>query len=230
MKKYLKPFIGKPYHFIKRIIWSRLRDTAFQQYIASDKDPKIHIGCGCQIRPKWFNVDFQPFYKGAYYLDVTKKFPFPNATFVRAFSEHMIEHITFDQGLLFLHELFRVMKPGGRVRIATPNLRTLAELYAESKTTEQDTYIRNVIDTYNPSVGAYLEGFAINQLFGFGHRFLYDRQTLGLILGKAGFVEVEEYTSDRTGDEAFSGMDAHANDYIRYETLVLEAIKPRLGK
>ena len=64
MKKYFKPFIGKPYHFIKRIIWSHFRDTAFRKYMASYPDPKIHIGCGCQIRPNWFNVDFHPFFQG----------------------------------------------------------------------------------------------------------------------------------------------------------------------
>jgi len=230
MKKYIKPLFGPAYHALKRAYWRRRRDAAFRQYVTSNKQPKLHIGCGKQVRPGWFNTDFQPFYEGAYYLDVTKSFPFPDNTFDRAFSEHMIEHVTYEQGRHFLRELYRVMKPDGRVRIATPNLRTLAALYAEPQTEEQRAYIETVIDTYNPTVGAHLPGFAINQLFGFNHLFLYDRDTLGLILKQAGFVKVEEYSSERTEDVAFRGMDAHANDYICYETLVLEAAKAGLNK
>ena len=230
MKKYIKPLFGPAYHALKRAYWRRRRDAAFRQYAAAAGEPKLHIGCGKQVRPGWFNTDFQPFYEGAYYLDGTKPFPFPDNTFDRAFSEHMIEHVTYEQGRHFLRELYRVMKPDGRVRIATPNLRTLAALYAEPQSEEQRTYIKTVIDTYNPTVGDHLAGFAINQLFGFNHLFLYDRDTLGLILKQAGFVKVEEYSSERTEDVAFRGMDAHANDYICYETLVLEAAKPPAGK
>jgi predicted SAM-dependent methyltransferase len=50
------------------------------------------------------------------------------------FSEHMIEHVSYAEGLLMLRECLRVLKPGGRIRIATPSLEVLLDLYKPSKT------------------------------------------------------------------------------------------------
>jgi ubiquinone/menaquinone biosynthesis C-methylase UbiE len=50
---------------------------------------------------------------GSFYLDVSRPLPLPSATFTHAFGEHVIEHITERQGLQFLRELYRVLRPGG---------------------------------------------------------------------------------------------------------------------
>ena len=56
------------------------------------------------------------------YLDVCRRFPFAAETFHYIFSEHLIEHLTLEEGEAFLRECFRCLKVGGRIRIATPDL------------------------------------------------------------------------------------------------------------
>ena len=64
-----------------------------------------------------------------YQLDVTKPFPFQSGIFDAVFSERMIEHIPYLAGRSTLQECFRVLKAGGMIRISTPNLHFLIDLY-----------------------------------------------------------------------------------------------------
>ena len=64
-------------------------------------------------------------------IDITKKFPFVSSTFDYVFSEHMIEHIKYQDGLKMLNESFRVLKPSGKIRISTPDLQFLLDLYLD---------------------------------------------------------------------------------------------------
>lgn len=56
------------------------------------------------------------------YLDVKKKFPFAADSFDNVYSSHLLEHLYFHQAILCLRETHRVLKKGGLVRIAIPDL------------------------------------------------------------------------------------------------------------
>ena len=62
----------------------------------------------------------------------------------------MIEHISFSQGLLMLSECYRVLKEKGKIRISTPNLCFLLELYKADKSDFQKEYIRWSTETFIP--------------------------------------------------------------------------------
>jgi SAM-dependent methyltransferase len=47
------------------------------------------------------------------YLNVTKRFPYPDDTFDYLFSSHLLEHLYPDQASFCLKEIFRVLKRGG---------------------------------------------------------------------------------------------------------------------
>jgi SAM-dependent methyltransferase len=57
--------------------------------------------------------------------DVEKKFPFPNNSFDIVFAGEIIEHV-YDTSL-FLKEINRVLKKGGRLLLTTPNLAHLPD-------------------------------------------------------------------------------------------------------
>ena len=54
--------------------------------------------------------------------DSAEPYPCADATFDWAFSEHLLEHLTPDQAVAWLSEVRRVLKPGGLLRVTTPNL------------------------------------------------------------------------------------------------------------
>ena len=62
-------------------------------------------------------------------------------SFAFVFSEHMIEHVSRPDGILMLEECFRILRPGGVVRIVTPNLETIMGIYAVELSSEQQDYL-----------------------------------------------------------------------------------------
>jgi predicted SAM-dependent methyltransferase len=114
------------------------------------------------------------------------------------------------------------LKPGGLLRIATPSLERLAALFGEDLSDVQRRYLRWAIDTLDPEADAALPGVVVNNFFrSWGHRFIYDPQTLRHALGEAGFVEIEE--------RPVGELEQHLSEVAElnlYETFVLEARRP----
>ncbi len=201
------------------------RKHAIKRYFEETPVRKLQIGTSCNVLPGWFNVDIIPLYAGAHFMDATVRFPFPDACFDYVFSEHMIEHVEYDQAQFMLQECHRVLKPGGRIRIATPDLEVLANLYASEKSPAQQRYLDQFYALWFPTAKKKSVGLVVNQLFDFEHKFLYDEDTLGASLESAGFDQVVRLHPGSSADPVLSGIDAHANDYITFETFVLEAVR-----
>ncbi|CAA9217761.1 MAG: hypothetical protein AVDCRST_MAG93-305, partial [uncultured Chloroflexia bacterium] len=45
------------------------------------------------------------------------------------YSSHMLEHLDRDSARRFLHEAYRVLKPGGAIRIVVPDFALLIDRY-----------------------------------------------------------------------------------------------------
>jgi SAM-dependent methyltransferase len=59
--------------------------------------------------------------------DVTRKLAFPDASLDAVFTEHVIEHIPFEDAIGFFAEVHRVLKPGGIVRTVCPGVDRVIE-------------------------------------------------------------------------------------------------------
>ena len=120
-----------------KLAWRRRRGSGaldrrlIEDYLARGGPAKLHIGCGENLLEGWLNSDLYPGSDRVLHFDATGRFPFADATFDYVFSEHMIEHVPYEGALSMLRECRRVLKPGGRARISTPDLRFLVGLYAE---------------------------------------------------------------------------------------------------
>ena len=183
--------------------------------------------------PGWLNTDRDPETRACIYLDATHPFPLPDASFDYVFSEHQIEHLSYTNGLSMLRECFRVLRPGGRIRTATPDLTTIAGLAAADLSDEQRRYVRWVIETFVPEAPGELSAFAINNAFrNWGHRFLYNEATLAYALARVGFGDSRRHPMGDSDDDSLRNLEAHGASHrnevmTRFETLVLEAMKKR---
>lgn len=208
------------------------RSRAIQSYLNSQQVRKLQIGAGPNTLEGWLNTDELLTSRGVIYLDATRPLCFENCTFDYIFSEHQIEHLTYKEGLSMLRECYRVLKRGGNIRIATPDLETLIGLHTTDKSELQQRYIKWIIDRRLPQVGVYRESFVINNAFrDWGHQFIYDRATLQSAMEEVGFVDITRYAPGESDDEVLRGIESHGKavgnaDMNLFETMVLEAKRP----
>lgn len=199
-------------------------------YLESNEIRKLHIGCGYHPIDGWLNSDYRPIPKDILRLDATKTFPIKNNEFDYIFSEHMIEHISYPQGSSMLQECFRVLRKNGTIRVSTPNLRFLIDLYGSDKTDIQKEYIKYSIDNYiGESTEHCNEVFVINNFFrDWGHQFIYDEQTLRTALLKAGFSNIVKCDLNQSEEESLRNLENESRypaGFLQMETLTLEGKK-----
>jgi len=208
-------------HALRRLLGRLRRRRQIQRYLRDHTEPKLQLGAADKLLSGWLNTDLHDYGRGELvYLDARKRFPLPDAAFDAVYSEHMLEHLSYTDGQRCLRECFRVLRPGGTLRIATPSLERLAQLYDGGELRER--YVRWAAETLAPELRAPLPGTVINNFFrSWGHAFIYDPQTLRHALGQAGFVDIEE----RTVGELERHL-AEEPQFNEYETFVLEARRP----
>jgi predicted SAM-dependent methyltransferase len=209
-----------------------IRIKPIREYLRANKVKKLMIGAGPTSLPGGLCTDLAPRSDGVLHLDVTKPFPFDSEQFDYVSGEHLIEHLSWNDGRLMLSECYRVLKPGGIVRIATPDLAVFLDLYTTAKTPEGKKYIRWVTDTFLGGVVVEKPQFVINTVFrNWGHQFLYDGEMLELALREAGFKDPTRCKYGESIHEHLRGIECHGSndgstEMAIYETMVYEAKRP----
>lgn len=83
---------------------------------------KVHFGCGTNILKGWENVDFPK-------VDVRKRLPYKDSSIDFIFHEHLLEHLSETDGLKFMKETYRILKPSGILRISCPSIDGIVWVY-----------------------------------------------------------------------------------------------------
>jgi len=89
----------------------------------------LNLGCGSRFLTTWTNVDFVTNSENVIAHDLTKGIPFPNDRFDALYHSHLLEHFTREDGKFFLRECFRVLRPGGVLRVVVPDLEQIVRSY-----------------------------------------------------------------------------------------------------
>lgn len=216
----------------RRIAQLRQRRAAIERYLRTHEVRKLNIGAGPAPLAGWLNSDIVPAGEDTIFLDATKPFPLAGGTFDYVSSEHMIEHLPWEDGLFMLRECRRVLKPGGKVRIATPDLEVFLRLRGHEDDGRGERYVRWVTDRYMAGRPAYRATFVINNLFReFGHEFLYDGELLAMALSEAGFTRPRRAQPGGSDDPNLRGIERHGTvvhdeEMGAFETMVYEADRP----
>jgi predicted SAM-dependent methyltransferase len=202
-----------------------IRPILVSRYLKTHPVRKLQIGAHVCVLPGWLNTDLYPLSITAVALDATKTFPLPDASFDYVFSEHQLEHIDYSGALNMLKECRRILRPGGKIRLAVPSLDRLVELIQPKRTEVQDRYIRYSTDFWWPSVQNPGPCFAFNSAFmNWGHKFLYDQATLRNALETTGFTRTQFYAPGVSDDPNLTGIEVRVSEMDVYETLVVQAV------
>ena len=148
----------------------------------------LNVGCGPFPDKSFINLDYCWTPEIDICWDITRKpYPIESASMDGIYTEHCLEHIRFKDFEYNMHEFFRLLKPGGNLRIIMPDGEIYLDIYQRRKNGEQ---IRM------PHEETYLTPMArINGIFrNHGHQFIYDFDTVKKLLEKAGFKDIKKET------------------------------------
>ena len=204
--------------------WRRWR---IRKYLKSTDEPKLQIGCCKNVLKGWLNTDISLRCLHGVYLDAGKHFPFPEASFSYVYSEHLFEHLTYQQGLNMLRESYRILKPGGVIRIATPDLHFLLNLYQEPEKPLHKAYMEySVKQEGMPPTAVYV----ISRFHtSWGHQIIYDMETLTRLLEQVGFRDICTCEMSKSKHLSLNGVEGHFKelpyDFNLLETMILEGTK-----
>jgi predicted SAM-dependent methyltransferase len=220
--------IRQQVNYLARIPALLSRQSTIADYFDHNASRKLHLGAADKILAGWLNSDLEPGLSKCIFLDATRTFPFPDASFDYVFCEHFVEHIDPQDAATCFREVFRCLKPGGVFRIATPNLQKYANLFQDTLNPEQEEFLGRFgsffkLDHVSPCV-------ALNHIFyNWGHRFLYTQDELFAALTRAGFAQVISVSVGESQYPALRGIEQHWKFYgvemNEYETFAMEASK-----
>jgi len=170
----------------------------------------------------WINIDIidlSDFAKRNGYifkqLDIRKGLPYDDNSVDLIFASHLIEHLTVEEGLKLLKECYRVLKPGGMIRLATPDARKLFFDYLSDRIREY-RHISKGVEEAETDLDALL-----HLLFS-GHKTVYDIKKLKRLLEKAGFKEIHHTSPFYSDNKCFRDQTFVSHPTI---SLVMEATK-----
>jgi len=89
----------------------------------------VNVGCGMRIHPDWVNIDLHAARPGVIEHDISVSLPQETNTCDAVYHSAVLEHIRPRDVDRFISECFRVLKPGGVMRVCVPDLENIAELY-----------------------------------------------------------------------------------------------------
>lgn len=90
---------------------------------------KLEIGSGNRPLEGFEHLDINPSCPHLEYVAPMNKIPVEDNVFDEVHAVHVIEHQPWRETLNTLKEWIRVLKPGGMMKIACPNLRFILEAY-----------------------------------------------------------------------------------------------------
>jgi predicted SAM-dependent methyltransferase len=204
----------------------------------------LDSGCGKHPTPGWFNVDMRPFagpegertvpgrvalLNGVTHFlqhDLREPLPIEDESFDWVYSSHLIEHVHLEKAIEMLREVRRLLKPGGHLRLSTPDLRRYVEGYRDPEHAFFERH-RNALSALPIFAQGVPDrpGWMVNQIFQlWGHEWIYDVGEVRHVAAEAGFdpAAVVEVAFRQGREPAVAALDPEGRDD---ESLYVEIVR-----
>jgi predicted SAM-dependent methyltransferase len=203
---------------INGIVWEYQR-RKHKKLIDQKQQNKLpvmfNIGCGTDYKKDWINVDNNTdnnIEELDLNWDLRKRLPFKDNSADFTYNEHFIEHLTVEESQKVIKDLMRVLKPGGVLRIATPDLESVVKQYLDPKL-EQDPLIKNWDMSFIRT-----RAESINMSFRFwGHEWIYDWEELKRRLEEAGCVNIKRSRINQSQHLELRGLETRKESLLIVE-------------
>lgn len=152
---------------------------------------RIHLGSGPVRLEGWVNVDLDPATRPDLVADLGRPFPFPDASASLIHAEGVMCQLPLDCAFEFLHECRRLLVPGGRVRLLTPDLARFVRAYLD----DYESGGRALVDLWYHGTGLPLRTETACEVLNVGlrdyHAFMYDDRMLPVMARECGFEPIQ---------------------------------------
>jgi predicted SAM-dependent methyltransferase len=209
-----------------------VRPVKLRRYLASTDRVRVMLGAGPCARDGWLPTDITPSRRDVMYLDARKPLPFDDGSVDLIHTEHLIEHIDFPAGQHMLRECARILRPGGRLRISTPDYDRVVALAAQPLDPRLLAMVRddNALNGV-PEDKLDDASFVVNRLFSdYAHRFLYSEQLLTQCMHEAGLADVRRHDVGESDEPDLRDLEMHGErigeEWNQFQSLILEAVLP----
>lgn len=238
----------------------------------------VNLGCGTRVHPEHLNIDFSMFarfraspllrplaplfFRGERLArfralppsmithDLSRGIPLPDASADAIYMSHFLETIDREVARSLLHEVHRVLRPAGIVRVAGSDLEQLCRAYLEhlaqcerdaAQIPRHDGWVASIIELLvwgealgsrgQPPVRRFLENAILGSARDRGQtrRWMYDRMNLRAALEAAGLRDVVVTTHRESAIPGWDGfgLDRNPDGGERFPgSMYLEARKP----
>lgn len=198
---------------------------------------KLNIGCGPVQPAGWVNIDnsnrarlasklswldtllvrcrvlppteFGPQVK---ICDISKRWPFPDSSCSAVYAGEVWEHFVYEDAVRLTAEAFRVLRPGGVLRLRTPDG---AKMWRDYLT----AYDAGDLDEIRRHVGMYFRDICVRRpglgSMGHYHKWHWDEVQLCALLRDAGFVDVSRRAYHDSRIEDIKNVEA--DNYLQVE-------------
>jgi predicted SAM-dependent methyltransferase len=183
----------------------------------------VELGAGSGVRDGWICTDIS--WRAPLTLDATRPWPFPPGSVSHVYGDNVIEHVTLDGARDLLRHATRAMRPGGRIRLVTPDAERCAEAYlargdlaralleahqnAGTRTAHMVDVLRGVFVEYEHDRG-----------------YAWDYEALHAELSDAGFTAIERVELEQSADPVLQGLEWRVLPIDRLTMLAVEAVRP----
>ncbi|XDD51545.1 methyltransferase domain-containing protein [Leptospira sp. WS92.C1] len=91
----------------------------------------VNLGCGNRYHSSWKNIDFIKSGPTVIQHDLSKGIPLVDSSANVVYHSHILEHFSKEAGAAFLRDCFRILKPGGILRVVVPDLEMIISEYGK---------------------------------------------------------------------------------------------------
>jgi predicted SAM-dependent methyltransferase len=195
---------------------------------------KLNVGCGKHYlhHRGWLDLDLHPNGHHVVGLDAAQRWPWADGTVDYVHHSHVIEHVNYADGQRMLAESYRVLRPGGRIRVGCPSLAALVRIHQDPTVPLHAAYLayEHRVDPISMPRATPAHLFDLMFRMGGEHRFIYDASELQYVMELAGFTDVVTRNIMESDDPELQGLESvgrMGQDFMGLISLIMEGTKPQ---
>ena len=209
---------------VLRIPYKRASRKTISAYLREHVDDvRINVGSGSNMLHGWLNGELWPV-RGSVYINAEERLEFEDNSVRLINAEHLIEHLKYDAGRDFIKECWRVLGINGVLRLTTPNLEMLMQLYFGDGDVQRHVLLSHHKEHYNATVGGMCEWFNDHMRL-WGHQFVYDEEKLMAVLQDAGFSRLVRCEFGKSQLAELQGIEFHDEGVVWMQSAYVSIIE-----